>query len=427
MARNSIPKQNVGMPDLSMTQHHPRLRVLVFTTVFPSNTLPLHGTFVRERVRHLSRLADTQVVAPIAWFRALSTQFPDKRIDSIVAIHHPRFWYIPKIFKSIRGVCLFVSVIRLVRRIRKDFDFDVIDAHFAYPDGFAAVLLGWWFRRPVCVTLRGTIVQWWGDPIGKRLCIWTMRHADRVIAVAESLAVYARLAGIPGDRIAIIPNGVDAERFRLIDRAAARRNLGLPEQGRLLVSVGHISPRKGFHRVIRSLPRVLETCPDLTFAIVGGRGAEADNSANLHALVERLGLSKHVLFAGAKLPDEVALWLGAADVFALASDFEGCPNVILEAMACGRPVVATKVGDIERMVPDFAGVLFDNPEADLSIASCINLALAREWNHERIRNHVVGQAWDDVAQRVMAEWNLATASFRGRASSALGAPAARRQ
>ena len=390
-----------------------RLRVLVFTLVFPNRAQPLHGTFVLERTRHLAAFADIRVVAPVPWFRALTPPRPISDITPIRHIQHPRFWYMPKVLPAFRGLFLFLSALLEIRRLRAGFDFDLIDAHFAYPDGFAAILLGRWLRRPVCITLRGTIVQWSRRPLGRWLCDWAIRRAERVIAVAESLADRARQGGVPEHRIQTIANGVDCERFRVIDRIAARRQLGLPQDGRLLVSVGHISPRKGFHRVIRSLPRVLAACPDARFAIVGGRGAEADNSAQLHALVRDLGLVDRVLFAGAVLPDRVALWLGAADVFVLASDFEGCPNVVLEAMSCGRPVVATKVGDIERMVPSFAGILFDDPEDTAALGESILAALAREWDAQRIHDHVAGQSWDRVAQRVLMQWLAAVEDFSG--------------
>jgi teichuronic acid biosynthesis glycosyltransferase TuaC len=395
-----------------------RLRVLVFTMVFPNPGLPLHGTFVHERIRHLAALADIRVVAPVPWYRGLRRPSPLPVAAPILAVGHPVFWYVPKALGSLRGLFLFASTVREVGRLRKTFDFDLIDAHFAYPDGFAAVLLGRWFRRPVCITLRGTIVQWSRRPIGRWLCDWAIRHAERVIAVAENLAERARQGGVPERRIAMIANGVDGERFRLIDRAAAREHLALPEAGRLFVSVGHISPRKGFHRVIRALPRLVEACPEARLAIVGGRGAEADNSAALHALARELGLAERVLFVGAQAPDRVALWLGAADAFVLASDFEGCPNVVLEAMACGRPVVATKVGDVARMVPSFAGILVDDPEDDAALAAAMRAALTRDWDETRIRDHVARQSWDAVAQRVAAQWRLAVQSFTAREAGA---------
>jgi teichuronic acid biosynthesis glycosyltransferase TuaC len=370
-----------------------------------------------ERIRHLGAMADIQVVAPVPWFRTLGVQPRAHDTTPLLGIHHPRFWYIPKVLKSVRGLFLFLSALHHVRRLRKSFDFDLIDAHFAYPDGFAAVMLGRWFRRPVCITLRGTIAQWWVRAIGRRLCVWAMCRSERVIAVAESLAVYPREAGIPTHRIAVIRNGVDLERFQVIDPSVARRRLGLPEHTRILVSVGHISPRKGFHRVIRSLPAVLESFPDVHLAIVGGAGAEEDNSAALQALIQQLGLSRRVLMVGSKTPDEVALWLAAADSFVLASDFEGCPNVVLEAMACGRPVVASKVGDIERMVPNFAGALFEDPEDDRALSSCIGSALTRKWDPCRIRAHVAKRSWDSVAEQVATEWSMALEAFYNRKGS----------
>jgi glycosyltransferase involved in cell wall biosynthesis len=372
----------------------------------------LHGTFVLERVRHLAVLADVHVVAPVPWFRSLRAQAPDTDVHPIVAIRHPRFWYIPKLLKSFRGLFLFISAVREVGRLRKSFDFDLVDAHFAYPDGFAAVLLGWWFRRPVCITLRGTIIPLSRSWLGRWLCNWAIRRAERVIAVAENLAERARQGGVPDHRIETIANGVNNERFRLFDRAVARERLGLPEHGQLLVSIGHLSPRKGFHRVIRSLPRVIERVPDVRLAIVGGRGAEEDNSSDLRALVQRLDLSERVLFAGAEMPGRVALWLGAGDAFVLASDFEGCPNVILEAMACGKPIVATRVGDVERMVPTFAGLLVQDPEDDVTLGECMIAALSRDWDAHRIHDYVATKTWDEVARRVAAQWRLTLETFR---------------
>ncbi len=389
-----------------------KLRVLVFTMVFPNPGQPLHGIFVLERIRHLADLADIQVISPVPWYQMLRRHVQLPAMGPIVSVSYPYFWYIPRTLAALRAIFLFLSTVRGIGRLRKTFDFDLIDAHFAYPDGFAAVLLGRWFRRPVCITLRGTIIQWSRRPLGRLLCNWAIRRAQQVVAVSHNLAERARQGGVPDHRVEVIANGVDGQRFRLVDRSAARRRLGLPEDGRLLVSVGHISPRKGFHRVIRSLPRVVQTCPDARLAIVGGRGAEQDNSAELHALVRDLGLADRVLFVGAQPPDGVALWLAAADAFVLASDFEGCPNVVLEAMACGRPVVATKVGDVERMVPAFSGILLDDPEDAGALAESLVAALTRGWDARRIRDHVSAQSWDDVAQRVAAQWLLAVETFR---------------
>jgi len=331
---------------------------------------------------------------------------------------HPTFVYIPAVLKVLDGLLLFLSSLRTVTRIRREFDFDLIDAHFAFPDGFAAILLGWWFDRPVTITLRGTLIPlsryWWR----RQAIAWTVRRAQWLIAVATPLAERAISLGASAERMTVIPNGVDIEQFFPADKTDARRALGLPATGRMLVSVGHLSPRKGFHRVLTVLPELLQVYPDLTFAIVGGPGAERDNAAALHATADAPPLRGRVVFAGAQPPTAVRHWLNAADVFVLASDYEGCPNAVWEAMGCGRPVVVSKVGEVERMVPPFAGLLFDDPNDSASLARCLRDAFSGEWRSEQIREYAAAHTWERVASQVFAEWSRAVSSHNHRPGEA---------
>lgn len=385
----------------------PKLRVLVFTVVFPNQNQPLHGTFVLERVLRLGELDDIRVVAPIAWYRSIMARPPRTDVLRGLKIYRPRFWYVPRTMSALRGVFLAISAYRTIRNLRSEFDFELIDAHFAYPDGFAAILLGWLFRRPVCITLRGTSIPQSRTTVGRWLCDWAIRRADRVIAVSENLAERARQSGFPAEKIQTIANGVDSERFHIMDQSSARQHLGLRRDVRLMICVGHLSPRKGFHRVIRSLPQVLNTHPDALLAIIGGKGGEADNGPELRKLADELDLNDHILFVGAQKPESVALWFGAADIFIHASDFEGCPNVVLEAMACGRPIVATRVGDTARMVPAFAGLLLDDPDDNPALAKAACIALSRDWSPDDIRNHVLSRSWEAVAVEVDWQWRRA--------------------
>jgi glycosyltransferase involved in cell wall biosynthesis len=399
-----------------------RVRALVFTTVFPNSAQPLHGLFIAERVKHIAKLADVRVVAPVPWYPWIRRRVPRRDRLAELVVEHPTFGYVPRVLKALDGICLFFASISAINRLRREFNFDLIDAHFAYPDGFAAVLLGWLFRRPVCVTLRGTIIPLSSDPLRRALCDWTIRRADRVIAVAQNLAVRARQGGVPNDRLAVIENGVDIERFRPESHDGARLALGLPTEARLIVSVGHLSQRKGFHRLLQILPSVLRDFSDLRLAIVGGRGAEPDNGPELRELARQFAVEDRVIFAGAEPPDRVALWLNAGDALVLASEFEGCPNVVMEALACGRPVVATKVGHVERMVPAFAGILVDLGDA-AALTQAVRDVLSCEWDRRRIRGYAASHTWSAVAARVLSQWSLAL-----RRTVAVGAPfaAARR-
>jgi glycosyltransferase involved in cell wall biosynthesis len=317
---------------------------------------------------------------------------------------HPTFHYVRGIFKSLDGAFLFLSSLGAVIETRRTFDFDLIDAHFAYPDGFAALLLGRLVHRPVTITERGTLATFRHGSLRRRLADWALRRADRVITVAQPLADLAIAAGASADRVVVIENGVDTGRFAPRDRIEARQKLGVTPSARLLVSVGHLSKRKGFQRVISVMPRLLDDAPELRLAVVGGPGAEGNIRAQLERMVDDLGLQDRVILVGARPPDEVALWLNAADVFVLASDHEGSPNVVWEALASGRPVVASRVGDVDRMVPEFAGIVYDDPHDLNQLASSLAKALRSGWNEERIRAHGEAHGWDGVARRVLVEW-----------------------
>jgi glycosyltransferase involved in cell wall biosynthesis len=391
------------------------MRVLAFSTVFPDPVRPQHGLFVQERLRHCAALADLRVVAPrpIFPFPAMS-RVPAREERAGIEVAHPAFRYLPRYGKWLDGFFLYLSALPTVRRLLKERPADLIDAHFGYPDGFAAVLLGRTFGLPVTITLRGTepLVAARG-PWQRRAIRHALGHATRLIAVSGPLADFARgiTAELPGPAppVTVIANGVDTDRFAPRPQAEARAALGLPSDGRLLVSVGHLSPRKGFQRVLKVMPELLAAAPDLRFAIVGGPGAEGDNQAELRQLASHPALRDRVVFAGSRPPEQVATWLNAADLFALASDYEGCPNVVWEALAAGLPVVAARVGEIPRMVPDFAGHLIAEADDLPALREALAAGLAGTHDRAAIRAWAAGHGWPGVAAKVFEEWRAAVA------------------
>jgi teichuronic acid biosynthesis glycosyltransferase TuaC len=395
------------------------MRVLSFTTVFPSAAAPQHGLFVAERLRHCARHAEIRVIAP----RPFHDRRPAPREETIAGlpVTHPTWWYTPKIGKPLDGFTLHASSIGTARRVQRQFGAAVVDAHFGYPDGFAAALIARSLGLPMVVTLRGTEKLVAAEsPLRRRALAWTFAHAERVIAVSHPLADFAKTllaergAATP---VTVIANGVDTERFSPRPAAEARRAVGIAEAGRLIVSVGHLSPRKGFHRVLRVLPGLLRDAPDLRLAIVGGPGAEANNEAELRRLAADPALAGRVIFAGPTPPERVATWLNAADLFVLASDYEGCPNVVWEALASGLPVVAAKVGEVERMVPPFAGHLIDEADDLPALAAALAACLGATHDRAAIRAWAEQHGWEGVAVRVVEEWTRAAATAARPAAS----------
>ena len=239
---------------------------------------------------------------------------------------------------------------RLMKRLQRRQGFDIIDAHFAYPDGYAGTLLGKWLRVPVTITLRGTEVPLSKYPARRRRIVQALQAAARVFSVSSSLKQHAIALGAEATKIRVVGNGVDTKKFYPLLQAEARKELRLPEDGPLLVSIGALVERKGFHRIIACLPRLREKYPGLGYLIVGGSSPEGDNSSLLRQQVQDLELESCVFFLGKMPPENLKLPLSAADVFVLATGNEGWANVFLEAMACGLPIVTTDVGGNSEVV-----------------------------------------------------------------------------
>ena len=384
-------------------------RILLFSTVFPNAAQPTHGLFVRERMRGLPADAvEVRVVAPTPWFPFVSglrpglrPRVPREEVQDGAPVLHPRFLSFPGLLKCLDGLLLFLSTLPTLVRLRREFRFDVIDAHFVYPEGLAAALAGLVFRVPVVITLRGMLPLLAPYRLRRPQLRFALRRAARIVAVSESLRRDAVALGVPAERVRVIGNGVDPGLFHPLDRTESRRALGLAKYGPLLVSVGTLAPRKGFHLVMEAVAKLKKNWPSLRFAVVGGNGTEGAMEAELRALADRLGIAGRVIFAGPRPAGELARWYSAADLFVLASGHEGCPNVVLEALACGTPVVATPVGDVPELISPASGLLVERKVE--SIVAGLEAALQRAWDREAIAGRLSGRSWQVVGREAAEE------------------------
>jgi glycosyltransferase involved in cell wall biosynthesis len=378
------------------------MRVLVFTTLYPNNVWPTHGVFVKERMTRLngSGAAEVRVVAPVPWFPPIragwrydySRVARRETIDG-VPVEHPRYALAPKIGMSLHGLSIFLCVLPAVRRLRAEFDFDLIDAHFVYPDGLAALLLGRYFGKPVVVSARGTDINLFPKfPLIRRWIRRTLDGSDAVIAVCQALKDAMVDLEIPADKISVIPNGVDTAKFRPVPRDEARARLSLPA-GRVLLSVGSLIPRKGFDLLIRAVRAAGESAgEELHLRIVG----EGSQRAELERLIAEEGLQNRVRLVGPVPHDELYLWYSAADLFCLASSREGYPNVLVEALACGTPVVAAATWGVPEIVGSEEIGLLSERDVD-ALSAAIREGLDRTWDRERIAAQGRRRTWDDVS------------------------------
>lgn len=406
-------------------EHAARPRIVVFSSLFPSSVQPNAGLFVRERLFRVGARLPISVVAPTPWFplqkvlRRWKPHFrpgaPAHEVQRGVDVWYPRFFSLPGVAKQFDGIAMALCAYPRLKRLQREGRLDLIDAHFGYPDGYAAVKLGAWLGVPVTITLRGTEVRHAQDPALAPLLRTALEGAAKVFAVSESLKRVAVDLGISPSKIEVVGNGVDADKFRPLDRKKARDELAIDDDAPVLISVGALVERKGFHRVIELLPELRKRWPKLLYLAVGGSSTEGNNRAELEALVERLDLKSAVRFMGALPPDQLSTPLSAADVFVLSTSNEGWANVFLEAMACGLPVVTTDVGGNREVVnDDELGIIV--PFGDrAALSGALQEALTTEWSRERIRQYAESNSWDERVGRLCA--NFAALGAPGSAAS----------
>lgn len=377
------------------------MKILVITSVFPNHKQPNLGIFVRERMSKAATQCEIKIIAPVPWFpfaRYLKKDYRPgvdyKEIQDSIEVYHPKFFSIPYFCKFLDGIFFFLSCIITARNLKKNFKFNIIDSHFAYPDGFGAMLIGKLFRTPITITLRGTIKKLLKYPLVKFQIIYALKNAAKIFTVCNDLKGIALSLGISDEKVEVIPNGIDIGKFKPMDKIAARKELGIAADKKILISVGGLVKRKGFHEVIALLPEIKKKHPDIMYLIVGGATVEGNYGPELRKTVRRLHLENDVLFAGHQPHDKIYKWLSASDVFCLATGNEGWANVFLEAMACGLPVVASDVGGNREVVSsEDYGLLFDiNNKKEM--ADAILKALGQKWDKNKIISYARSNTWD---------------------------------
>jgi glycosyltransferase involved in cell wall biosynthesis len=329
------------------------VRILTFTTLYPSAVQPQHGIFVETRLIKLveSGAVAARVLAPCPWFPLGSTRLgryaifariPRQEIRYGLRVDHPRYPVLPKVGMNVAPLPLFAAALSSLRRqIREGVDFDLIDAHYFYPDGVAAVLLGRAVARPVVVTARGSDLNILArHPLPRRWIQWAARNADGLVAVSSALKQRLVELDIPAGRVRVLRNGVDLTRFRPHDRIAVRQALGLVRP--TLLAVGNLVALKRHTLMVEALARL----PEFELVIVG----EGPERGAIERAARQFDVAGRVRLLGRVPQDQLPQIYSAADFLLLVSAHEGWPNVLLESMACGTPVIVSDMEGVTDIV-----------------------------------------------------------------------------
>lgn len=376
------------------------MKILTFSTLFPNSEKPGHGIFVETRLRHLvgSGKVEARVVAPVPWFPSTNPRFgnyakqarvPREELRHGLRVAHPRYPVLPKIGMNVAPLLLAQSVKpAIARMLDEGYDFDLIDAHYFYPDGVAAAMLGRYFNKPLVITARGSDITLLPSyPLPRRMICWAAQRADAIITVCNALRNEVVALGVDAGRVTSLRNGVDLQLFRPIERAEGERAF-------TLLTVGHLVPVKAQELIIGALPLL----PGVRLVVAG----DGPNRQMLEDLARTLDVIERVEFLGAVPQAQLRGHYGAADALVLASSREGWANVLLESMACGTPVVASRVyGTPEVVAAPEAGVLMAE-RTPQGVADAVNALRASYPDRTATRRYAEGFSWDDTTAGQLA-------------------------
>jgi len=372
--------------------------------MFPNLVFPNNGIFVKERLKAMSNILDISIIAPVPYFFFISQTKKYKNIHMIptienfesLVVNHPRYFLIPKYLKFLDGYLYYWSTNNFFSEQIKIINPDILDFHWVYPDAFAGLMLARRYQKKIVVTIRGNeSICYFEKSLRKKQLINTLQHVDHIIAVSNDMKTkVVNEYGVRHKNVTVIPNGIQPQKFKLIDRRKAREFCGLDQDKKYILSLSRLSHEKGLEFLFRAFASL--HIEDVEVLVVG----DGPLKDNLHVLANDLGIAKRLKFIGAVAHEKTLFWYNAADVFCLPSLWEGCPNVIIESLACGTPVVSTLVGGIPDLVPDedYGFLVPSGVVGPLAVA--LDNALNKPWNHRKIAQYGSLNTWDHVAGRV---------------------------
>lgn len=404
------------------------LRVLAITRIFPNAVEPLSSPFNRQQFAALGKLCDLRVMATIPWFPGSALvrrsrtgglrKVPAHDVIAGLDVSHPRVAYVPGL-AGLSGALEVASLLPAFLARRRDID--VVLGSWAYPDGAAAVALARLIGVPAVIKAHGSDLNVQSTMFGPRTNLsLALPRASRLVAVSAALGEKAISLGVSRDRVAIVQNGTDASLFRVRDRAEARAALDVvlpPPTGgelgsrRMILYCGRIERAKGVMDLIEAFSKIATRAPDLSLVLLG------DGSAMAEAKALAAPLGSRVRFLGARPLAEVPQWVAASTLVTLPSHAEGSPNVIREALACGRPVVGTSVGGIPELLGPTNGDLHvADPALGAMVPASDPAALgealldvaSREFDPQAIAARS-GGSWEESAAALLAVLKAARA------------------
>lgn len=388
------------------------MKILVITNLYPNPVDPLRGIFIGNMVKILRKKCEIKVISPLPWFPRNKffirfkkyyhfSQVPEESNITGVTVYYPKYLAIPKM-GFLNPVFIFIAIFLKTLKIVKQDKIDLINAHWIYPDGIAVSWIARLLKKPFILSSRGCDINLYSMfKLRKPQIKNALEKASKVTAISEKQKSIIEGLGIHKNKIIVIKNGVDFKSFDIKDKKKCRDILGINYKNKIILFVGQIIEVKGIGFFIEAIKKLKDNKLNGFRVEIIGDGNLREGQENI---VRDSGLQEFIHFLGEKSREEIPLWYGACDLLCLPSIREGCPNVILEALASGRPVVASNVGGIPELVNENNGILFEKEDIE-RLANALKTALSKKWDDQVIQNTVKGYTWESIADQYFNLFN----------------------
>jgi glycosyltransferase involved in cell wall biosynthesis len=374
------------------------LKIAVVSRYFPSSGEPWQGRSAYQTIRAFNSQANVHVFYPNSaypsflrprtrLFKALDPSYAPAGVN--VSYHD--YPALPLLSRPFNGAMAANALLPLVRAFRPDLIFSI----FLYPDSYAALRIAKKLRVPLVAMGIGSDIHSIGDRVSAMYTRKVLQQADFLVTVSEDLRQKALTMGAKSESSRAVVNGCDLSIFHVRDCAEARRQLNLDPDAEIALYIGRMDLRKGLRELVEASAKLRTTRPKLQVYMVG----EGPDGAQVTQAIESAGASGYIHALPPCQPDDVAVWMAAADLVTLPSYMEGCPNVVLEALACGRPVIATRVGGIPEIMSDVCGRLIPPRDAN-ALARALDAVLSAAWDAASISAHW-SRSWSKVAEELL--------------------------
>lgn len=383
-------------------------RCLVITNLYPNTAQVTRGMFVFQELQELKKYFDIKIISPLPWVPPLLRNNSNYRyhyasyflVKNELESYYPRYVITPKLMRFMYGYMMYWGVKKTVNRVVKEWSPDFIIAYYAFPDGFLGFLFSRKFKIPLLVKVLGSDVNVFAQNILRRwMTRFTLRNANRVIAKSNALKEQTVSLGVSVEKISVITNGIDKTKFFPREINACRRMLNLPEEFFIFIYIGNMIAAKGVDVLLdayEEIPDALKT--KCILVMVGGGNKDEEilqriNEPDFNGLVIKSSPVSHA---------DIPIWLGASDCLILPSFAEGYPNVLVEALACGKPVIASNVGGVPEIVQHGKNGLLVPANDRVALTNAM-ISFLQGPHPPKYEVSEITRTWSDVAEDMRSE------------------------